>query len=51
MFLSFFARVYRVEYLVLLWILSFLLLVIFQLVYITRYFLTGLCAFGIPTLQ
>ena len=49
--LSYFARVYRVEYLSFLRILSFQLLVIFQLVHTTWYFLTRFCAFDIPILQ
>ena len=50
-YLSYFARVYRVEYLSFLWIMSFQLLVIFQLDHTTWYFLMGLCAFDIPILQ
>ena len=49
--LSYFARVYRVEYLSFLRILSFQLLIIFQLDHTTWYFLTGFCAFDIPILQ
>ena len=49
--LSYFARVYRVEYLSLLRIMSFQLLIIFQLDHPTWYFLTGFCAFDIPILQ
>ena len=50
-YLSYFAKVYRVEYLFILQILSFQLLVIFQLDHTTWYFLIGLCAFDIPILQ
>ena len=49
--LSYFARVYKLQYLSFLRILSFQLLVIFQLVHTTWYFLTGFCAFDIPILQ
>ena len=50
-YLSYFSRVYRVEYLSFIRILSFELLVIFQLDHTTWYFLTGFCAFDISILQ
>ena len=49
--LSYFSRVYRVQYLSFLRILSFQLLVIFRLVHTIWYFLIGFYAFDIPILQ